>query len=205
MEAIDQEKASLNFSLKEVIKFIPKEVNEDRKDGEKVIFHLKQLTFNTRELVYPSDGLFETQVKNVLENFVVDIENFDYKGKEITIHNYLEQLLYLKETDQKIMDLILEIVKKVVTEPDFDVFVERFWAAGTVKGLSKKEREGEVFWADYNTCFDLWQQYNMGNGLPLNKTWGDHPIWVIRAITKFNNEYEKVKNKKVRESTRRID
>ena len=28
----------------------------------------------------------------------------------------------------------------------------------------------------------------MGNGLPLSKSWAEHPIWMVKAIDLFRNE-----------------
>jgi len=34
----------------------------------------------------------------------------------------------------------------------------------------------------------------MGNGLPLSKSWGEHPIWIAKVIDLFRNEKIKYDN-----------
>ncbi len=46
---------------------------------------------------------------------------------------------------------------------------------------------------EFYRMLNVWEKFNMGFGLPLSKSWADHPNFLIEIIETFEKEYRYIK------------
>ena len=47
---------------------------------------------------------------------------------------------------------------------------------------------------DFWTCFEVWEQFHLGMGLPYPGTWAQQPLWVNRILKAFTLEFKQYEN-----------
>jgi hypothetical protein len=59
--------------------------------------------------------------------------------------------------------------------------------------IIKSEELDDYLTESFYRLYDIFEKYELGFGLPLDKTWPLHPKWMIDTISLFKSEYSKIK------------
>lgn len=61
--------------------------------------------------------------------------------------------------------------------------------------MTRREALGYVD-AEFNSQYDIWERFHSGMGLPMSKSWAEHPAYLINIIDMIDYEHKKFSKEK---------
>ena len=181
----------MTLSLDKKIRFIPKNLNKN----DKIIITLVQPTFLLAEHYFGFDLEEVKKGKKISKELVAMVEKYFidkviYNGEIISKEEYREKLSVVCYNE-----ILKEIGRAYTGEtvaPVIKEYKEFLEAADEKTNYEISTKETSL---NFRFCYEIFEKYYNGNGLPLSATWAEHPYWVNIMIKAFHKEYTLFQNR----------